>query len=206
MAESLEEVKSGLLGDKNGIDEVSMLMASVDDDPSLWTCHTTKDDYELLPQKSSLKLSIFIDKSEFDGNLDLLVASQFTVVPALEHIITMLAKVLEYPLDKCHLVVQDNSTIAFNLGGDIFFNVYAMISVLGRGPRHALNFWLVPFCHEIARNTDVDSSSPGFANAFGDVMRSHFSAFKLLSQDIVRNGADTEWERFYIFHHGKLNA
>jgi hypothetical protein len=74
-------------------------------------------------------------------------------------IIHPLASIFNYNIDKVHLFWEDKSTIAFNRGGQLFYNIryfeevhYVEIQKNSAAVASALTWWYVVFAHEVAHN------------------------------------------------------
>ncbi|KAL0228432.1 hypothetical protein RCL1_004575 [Eukaryota sp. TZLM3-RCL] len=53
---------------------------------------------------------------------------------------------------KCNVFVDESSTIAFNRGGQLFFNVFYHKKLLTMNIDHILSHWFIVYCHELAHN------------------------------------------------------
>ena len=141
-------------------------------------------------------LTIFVERSESARLMQVLQTEQKRALLGLDYVVCLLAKLFGQPLHKLHILVEDSQTVAFNRAGELFFNLLAMQPIFDRGPRYALEFWFVTFCHELTHNTCAEHNAK-FATVFGHVTRFHIGKF--MESLLVIGGAADSWYSFASF-------
>lgn len=114
---------------------------------------------------------------------------------ALQAVIMFLNEfVFAYPLKRLFIVVEDSAVIAFNRGGDLFFNLLAMIPLARQEPQYAIDFWFSTFCHELAHNGRSEHDAK-FASTFSNIVSYKLPALRMACSLLFGNPLClTNWE------------
>eukprot|EP01031_Cornospumella_fuschlensis_P035053 gene35053-42453_t len=144
--------------------------------PTLTYCYGTPGKtYRRVNGRFLFDMAVFVDSDEM---LSVLARSKPALL-ALQLIIMYLNTfVFGYPLQRLCIVLEDTAVIAFNRGGDIFFNLLAMIPLDSQGPQYAIDMWFSTFCHELAHNNGQRAHDDKFAYAFGSVVSYKLPVFR----------------------------
>jgi len=140
-------------------------------------------------------MKVFVDSVDFSRLQNMLGSDQNQSLHALVACVRLLARVFQYPIEKCHVVVEDTSTIAFNRNGNIFFNLLAMRAIFDKGPQYAFDFWFPTFCHELAHN-QVEDHDETFATTMGILVKQHLQSYRQAFSWLENSNSMQSWQIF----------
>jgi len=150
-------------------------------------------DYQYVGVHNGMK--IFVDGVDCIRLQKMLGSDQNQSLDALVACVRLLSCVLQYPLEKCHIVVEDTSTLAFNRNSDIYFNLLAMSAIFDKGPQYAFDFWFPTFCHEVAHN-QVEDHDETFASTMGILVKQHLQSYRQAFLWLENSNAMQSWQNF----------
>jgi len=140
-------------------------------------------------------MKIFVDGVDCSRLQNMLGSDQNQSLDALVACVRLLSRVLQYPIEKCHIVVEDTSTIAFNRNSNIYFNLLAMRAIFDKGPQYAFDFWFPTFCHELAHN-QVQDHDETFASTMGILVKQHLQSYRQAFLWLENSNAMQSWKNF----------